>query len=145
MQASLKKYLIIVCPPVCFLLLMVVAVSSRHSPQQELTELQIDVAQIRLGATVEEAEALFGASADATTETKGVIVDSKTMFTAANEQAAKYVPPEDYVLHTWKRGEFYATVAFDEEGQAVCRWAWWNNPPPRTPYSPYQVLKRVGL
>ncbi|QDU49964.1 hypothetical protein [Gimesia panareensis] len=146
MKASLKKYLIIFCPIICFLLLMRVAVSYKHDTRHAPGPLEIKLAQVRLGATVEEADALFGTPPDETSQTEGVIMNPTTMLTASNEQAAQYGMPQEYVLRTWKGEEISATVAFDNEGQAVCRWVWSsNNPPPLNPYGPYRVFKRVGL
>ena len=147
MKSSLKKYLIVFVSVACYLLLMKVAVVQKHSPQREISQLESKVARITLGSSQDETDTLMGAPPDATTKSKGVIVNPTMMLATVNDQAKKYGAPQKFTLRTWKRDDVGATVAFDQTGKVVCRWAWSESSMRRSyhPYSPYEVLKRVGL
>ncbi|QDT42339.1 hypothetical protein Pan241w_24220 [Gimesia alba] len=148
MKSSLKKYLIVFVSVACYLLLMKVAIVNKHSPQREISQLESTVARIPLGSSQDETETLMGSPPDATSNSKGVIVNPTMMLAAVNEQIVKYGVPQEYTLHTWKRDDVIATVAFDQTGKVVCRWAWSKSSMRRRsyhPYSPYEILKRVGL
>jgi len=145
MNSSLKKYLIIFGSGASCLLLMTWAVFNKYSPHREISPLESSLAQIHLGISKDEANTLMGSPPDATLNANGVVVNSKTMLSAVNELATKYGVPQKYSLHTWKRGDGGATIVFDQTGKAVCRWAYSQYTQSHHPYSPYQVLKRVGL
>lgn len=145
MNSSLKKYLIVFGSGASCLLLMTWAVYNKYSPHQEISPLESSLVQIHLGISEDEASALMGSLPDTTSNANGVIVNSKMMLSAVNKRATKYGVPQTYSQHTWKRGDGGATIIFDQTGKAVCRWAWSENTQSHHPYSPYQVLKRVGL
>lgn len=148
MKSSLKLYLIVFGAVSCYLLLMTTAVYKKHSRNRDFSPLESNVARLRLGISESEVDTLMGSAPDATSETTGVIANSVTMLHVTNEQAAKYGPPQKYSLRSWKGNEVNATVAFDQTGKAVCRWTGHKNGRSYrsfSPYSPYQVLKRVGL
>jgi hypothetical protein len=145
MHPSFKKLLILFGPSVVFLLLMIILVYNKHSAQHEPTPLEIKMAQIRLGTSVEDADAIIGTPPDLTKESRGVIVNSTMLLDETNPKSASYGPPQDYLLRTWKGEEVSVTVVFDLDGKSVCHWSWWNNLPPQSPYGPYRVFDRVGL
>lgn len=148
MKSSLKKYLITFGSVACYLLLMKMAIVNKHSPQRELTQLESTVARIPLGSSKIETDTLMGAPPDVTSNSKGVIVNPTMMLRAVNEQIVKYGVPQEYTLCIWKRDDVSATVAFDQTGKVVCRWAWSKNRGRRRsyhPYSPYELLSRLGL
>ena len=145
MPPSCKKLLILFGPSVGFLLLMMMLVYNKHSAQHVPTPLEMKMAQIRLGTSVEDADVIIGTPPDLTKESRGVIVNSTMLLDESNPKAAGYGPPQDYTLRTWKGEEVSVTVVFDLDGKAVCHWSWWNSQPPQTPYSPYRVFERIGL
>lgn len=147
MKSSLKKYLITFVLVVCYLQLMKFAVVNKHNPHQEISQLELTVAQIPLGISADETNALMGSPPDETSNSKGVIVNPTTMLAAVNEQIVKYGVPQKYTMRTWKRDNVIATVAFDQTGKVVCRWAGSTakNRGRYHPYSPYEVFRRVGL
>ncbi|MFK7777921.1 MAG: hypothetical protein QM501_07320 [Gimesia sp.] len=145
MKSSLKIYLIVFGSVTCYLLLMTTAVYKKHSRNRDFSPLESNVARLRLGISESEVDTLMGSAPDATSQTTGVIANSASMLDVTNEQAAKYGPPQKYTLRIWKGNEVNATVAFDQTGKAVCRWTWYEKTRSYSPYSPYQVFKRVGL
>ncbi len=147
MKSSLKLYLIVFCSVSCYLLLMIAAVSHKHSRYRKLTPLESNVAQVRLGITESEVDTLMGSAPDTISQTTGVVSNSVTMLHATNEKASKYGTPQEVSLRSWNRDGVIATVAFDQEGKVVCRWAGAYAEKRRSynPYSPYQVFKRLGI
>lgn len=145
MKVYHEKYLLLFGPAVCFLLLIVFAVYSKHITQRAPSALEIKVAQIRLGATLQDAEDIMGTPPDSAEECKGYIASPVIMLAATNSQAKDKNPPGQYTLQTWKEDETGATVVFDTAGEVVCRWAWSENLRTPNPYSPVQFLKRIGL
>lgn len=146
MKSSLKKYLIVFVSVSCYLLLMKAAIYNKHSRTHEVSQLESMVARIPLGISKDEIDTLMGTPPDTTSNSKGVIVNPTMMLAAENEKATKYGAPQKYTMCIWKRGDAGATVALDQTGKVVCRWAWSKDSGRRYhPYSPYQVLRRVGL
>lgn len=147
MKSSLKLYLIVFCSVSCYLLLMKMVVVSKNSRYRLISPLESSVTQIRLGITESEVDTLMGSAPDKISQTTGVISNSVTMLHATNEQASKFGTPQEVSLRSWNRDGVTATVAFDQEGKVVCRWAGAYTEKRRSynPYSPYQVFKRLGI
>lgn len=104
-------------------LVLAAIVALRYRAIQRGRELKSRVAEIPLGVTAAEADAIVGGTPDNVSEEWGVLMSPVTMLSANNSRAGAYGPPQRYVLRTWKRGDVTATVAIDAEGTVAGRWA----------------------
>ncbi|WP_298861024.1 hypothetical protein [uncultured Gimesia sp.] len=124
MKTTLKKYLLLLLPVSCILLLGIVSVFFLNRPAHVVSQLEVTVAQMPLGISADEADAILGTAPDSISEMDGVLMSPVTMLTASNELSRKYGEPETYSLRVWKRGDVSATVAVDSEGKVAGRWTW---------------------